>query len=1143
MPAQRAIILQGLPAEPKRPQSATLPKPASALRPSSAASGRPPRPQSARLNLRHEYLAHSDSGDEGDRSEEDNSGAGRSAAPAPLAPSSLAKPIPGTGMGCWGRPKTPVKAPQAKTPPADARPLSAASTAAPSSRSRPQSASTVTWSRRCTEGEGGWSRPSSAARPGGRASRPTSAALVSPAQSRPTSATGDAPHHQPKPPSGRPMSAAAGRPSSAAVTRQPRPASAKAELLTRPLATPDTADWQPKPGPELKLHPAHPLARRQQKEAQEKRERQEQLVHLALVRKMEEAQMKEHRKAQQDLWREINKEKALQEKMMQRMRGRSGASGIEQGAAERVIQSSRLASSSSSDSDDEQRATLGLLFDSRGFLHPGTPANWTARRCKASHNIAPGHPNTEKLRKSEQSANEKRALRNNKLITNSRIADLKHLQEDRDDHFPHFVKLVLHPTEECISDFEEACEYLESAHQHQAKVRCPDSRSAARARWIKAVGMIIRARHARWPGLEDEDGDETGLQTIRIGLPLSSEQQKTLGIVFKYYTTRVACPGQNESVMQRCTWFRFWHHTGLLSARGGVTLHQASSVFDLFAEQRTLPPTLSLAGWMAALQKILISRGSQSDENMVQELFGTLLKRCVELYGVKLVPEKNADEELRRAREAAIAQSLFSGRQGEYERVMEAFATSVSGDRDAAATEQGSASRGSQTGGYTKTAAVGVGVPPWACALAEEQLCEPEVMQCLHEYVVPLRCLFLYYARKDCGQHDHNALRRQTTDAVLNHMSPRTSRFQSLNSLASFEQIDDTDRFGRQGADWNDQACHSEVCYELGSSDEEQFEVKKQIEAVRVKSGTLSATRIVSSNQILSPMELGIGGGRKKNQERGATMAASFGGGLGSGDPSPSLGEDDDGFASTDSDSSPTSPQYMSGLDLRRRRSSIAPSAFSSMRQQRSPRTLPVSQTATAWTDGSCMRQRMPWQCFEMMLKELQLFPLLAQTYSLKQHLALSLLRRKTKELTYAAFVECLFRMGFVHLCTGGNAVQQTAPSQFRAYWLLALLRDRCRQNGDSVGLPEELAGTEEGEFGEVWEAKRIVPDMDAVLPEKLLLYRTMSSAYSFPPQLKRGIINTALDKSAREEYASSSPTAAAYLSSKFADEKRRRSN
>merc|ERR1712226_1069515 len=69
------------------------------------------------------------------------------------------------------------------------------------------------------------------------------------------------------------------------------------------------------------------------------------------------------------------------------------------------------------------------------------------------------------------------------------------------------------------------------------------------------------------------------------------------------------------------------------------------------------------------------------------------------------------------------------------------------------------------------------------------------------------------------------------------------------------------------------------------------------------------------------------------------------------------------------------------------------------------------------WAVRQPWRERMPRENFESMLHALQLFPQYVQTYSMKQHLDVSLGRRGLSQLTYATFIECLFRIGFVHLC------------------------------------------------------------------------------------------------------------------------------
>merc|ERR1712232_1059181 len=137
-------------------------------------------------------------------------------------------------------------------------------------------------------------------------------------------------------------------------------------------------------------------------------------------------------------------------------------------------------------------------------------------------------------------------------------------------------------------------------------------------------------------------------------------------------------------------------------------------------------------------------------------------------------------------------------------------------------------------------------------------------------------------------------------------------------------------------------------------------------------------------------------------------------------------------------------------------------------------------------------RKRLSRENFENMLRALRIFPEFVQTHSMQQHVDLSLSRRGITELTYAAFVECLCRIAFIYLCTYGNGVQQAAPSQMKAMWLLTLLRVRCRDYRE-LNLCEGLAGPQDGSGGKLWEKRRIT-NLEKLRLERSILWRTMEA-------------------------------------------------
>jgi len=187
--------------------------------------------------------------------------------------------------------------------------------------------------------------------------------------------------------------------------------------------------------------------------------------------------------------------------------------------------------------------------------------------------------------------------------------------------------------------------------------------------------------------------------SIRLGVStlLRTSQRASLHTLFQQYVARVTVPGKTSDLMRRSTWFRFLHHCGLLGPEG-VPLGQAAASFALYTEtaggvdggEGTPMPMLSFGNWANAMQHLL--RGPKfhrSDEEAAEAMLSTYAGRCRDRVNAGAAPP---------AKPASA--------------------------RDNA------------------------GLLAWQAALAEEQMCEPEVLQTLYDFQAPLLRLFAHYARR-----------------------------------------------------------------------------------------------------------------------------------------------------------------------------------------------------------------------------------------------------------------------------------------------------------------------------------------------------------------------------------------------------------
>jgi len=247
------------------------------------------------------------------------------------------------------------------------------------------------------------------------------------------------------------------------------------------------------------------------------------------------------------------------------------------------------------------------------------------------------------------------------------------------------------------------------------------------------------------------------------GGAMTNEQRAMLLAVFKRYILRVSSSDARSALMKRCTWFRFLAHCQLIGPHDSwdvekpeemrITFVSAAKIFSIFAEAANIPPALTFSGWVNAAQAVLRSQGHyQTSSEVVNALFDILLPRAQLMFGI--TPEDARRQALQISKKEGRKQSMSSGSRGTI--------THIVGQKSRNDAPRSTTSRAmsfmSGSGSIfaaDETVEEEKGpdddkVPlPWQKILAEEEMCEPECLQLLHEYIYLLKALFKYYRAKD----------------------------------------------------------------------------------------------------------------------------------------------------------------------------------------------------------------------------------------------------------------------------------------------------------------------------------------------------------------------------------------------------------
>jgi len=142
---------------------------------------------------------------------------------------------------------------------------------------------------------------------------------------------------------------------------------------------------------------------------------------------------------------------------------------------------------------------------------------------------------------------------------------------------------------------------------------------------------------------------------------------------------------------------------------------------------------------------------------------------------------------------------------------------------------------------------------------------------------------------------------------------------------------------------------------------------------------------------------------------------------------------------------------------------------------------------------------------FQALLQDAGLYPNTVQIHTVRQHLRISLARDGLLELTYPAFVECLFRIAFVYLLIYGNDVQQEAPSKWMCLWLVAVLSARCPSTG---------AKAEKQLNSRIWQREPCT--LDSLSLRQLTLFRILDAETDAGPDSRSPVVAAPVPLSSR---------------------------
>jgi len=758
---------------------------------------------------------------------------------------------------------------------------------------------------------------------------------------------------------------------------------------------------------------------------------------------------------------------------------------------------------------------VGEFFDARGFPAKESPENWALLACCDGH---PLHHGVKKKGSSnvvislvslrEQHRNMKATLDRDQSVREEGICDarLQHLEArrvgEKDRQHERHMELLFAP----LVGFEDIVPKelkLELEDEIHSLVRKNERKRAftlkSMASLVRMGAVTLRPSHGT---LDKEEGSAERKMTSML---LSSSQRVTLLNLFQLYGQRGSfSPTGGISAaerMHRSTWYRFLHHCSLLGPAGGVSFSQATAVFKMFAESTNGSATmLAFGNWCSALQHVLQGPNFyRTQKELIRALFDRYIPLCERRMGSVCGGEScplSTTGGRRRSSSNGSSQDKLAD-EGRGVRLETSRTSSVS----VAMSMVNSAAKRPDG---------------WQYDTAEEQMCEPEVLQLLHEFEEPLQYIFMHYARR-C--REENVASQRITHTEFSRTDSVDSELWFPCTVPVSDYVKDVVPPVGGGLD---DGLTDEFCDSIslpGSEAQASVEIAAAAasEAVSTHDGTENAEGCA-------------------NAEVGPYSPVTASGVFSYASCSPSLGEAAARRISWEGSAGATHavgqlPACIDGgdaaIDAEKQLKLIAKlpvhggQPFAEDPVANTTTRVPVKLASAAEASekavergGSCgegggaegnasssgaqpqktetKTARMDAAGFRAMLRDFGFFPSICQTHSANQHIQLSLSRRGSEFFSYACFIECLCRLSFVYLSTYGNSVQQNAAAKRKCLWLITWLHAGFRK----VIVADE--GEERGEaesMEKLWHHRRSVA-LDEIPLEQVVLWRALDSCY-----------------------------------------------
>eukprot|EP00434_Breviolum_minutum_P020640 symbB.v1.2.018198.t1/scaffold1442.1/size120416/8 len=274
---------------------------------------------------------------------------------------------------------------------------------------------------------------------------------------------------------------------------------------------------------------------------------------------------------------------------------------------------------------------------------------------------------------------------------------------------------------------------------------------------------------------EEEDLEEQTLMNKGTGSTMNNDQRSLLHTIFKKSILKVTGKGGRTALMYRWTWFRFLIHCKLIGPDGSwdmttpaetkVPWSLAVKIFKLFQEPSSQPPALSFSGWANALQATIRARGLYTTgPEVIEAVFSTFIPRAQAQLGIsedearrsqgdgrhsvssQRSASRSQSRSMSRANSRSMSRSLSRSQSRNMSRSMSRSMSKVG--RSSSRALSFFSAGGSTVGEDSDDTMTDDGKLPlvWQINLAEQQLCEPECLQLIHEYIGLLKILFKHYA-------------------------------------------------------------------------------------------------------------------------------------------------------------------------------------------------------------------------------------------------------------------------------------------------------------------------------------------------------------------------------------------------------------